>query len=49
MRDTWRRMGGTGDPARAPMAEQRYRAWRLSEVTGGWSQFPGCQRKLGLR
>lgn len=41
---TWQSVGGTGDPADASFAEQRYRAWLL-EQRDGWSQWStaaGC-------
>jgi lysozyme family protein len=46
-RATWRAMGGEGDPAKAPEAEQDMRARRLYRETGPKS-WPACARKLGL-
>ncbi len=40
-RATWRRLGGRGDPARAPEAEQDRRAARLLEESGP-SAWPTC-------
>lgn len=45
---TWRAVGGTGRAADAPIAEQIERARTL--VSGsGWSPWPVCSRKAGLR
>jgi soluble lytic murein transglycosylase-like protein len=38
---TWESMGGTGDPAAAPVAEQNYRA-ALLYATAGSSPWPVC-------
>lgn len=47
--DTWRSVGGIGDPARAGRAEQSYRAWLIWRRDGGswreWSTASTC----GLR
>ncbi|MDQ6750720.1 MAG: transglycosylase family protein [Actinomycetota bacterium] len=40
---TWRSVGGSGDPAAAPMAEQTRRAARLLARSGP-SQWPVCAR-----
>jgi hypothetical protein len=40
-RDTWRRLGGTGDPAKAPEAEQDRRAAKLYAAEGA-SPWPSC-------
>jgi peptidoglycan hydrolase-like protein with peptidoglycan-binding domain len=47
-RATWRAMGGKGDPAKAPEAEQDRRAKRLYRLQGP-RPWPACARKLGLR
>jgi len=44
---TWSAMGGSGDPAEAPPAEQDYRA-RLLQQQSGWGQWPACSAKLNL-
>ena len=46
-RATWRAMGGEGDPARAPEAEQDARALKLYRAEGP-RPWPACARKLGL-
>jgi hypothetical protein len=43
-RETWRAMGGVGDPAAAPEAEQDRRAALLLEREGG-SPWPVCSRR----
>ncbi len=45
-RETWRTVGGQGDPAAAPEAEQDQRAQQLleREGTGPW---PACARRIG--
>lgn len=45
---TWESVGGTGDPALASAAEQLHRA-RLLQARDGWSPWPVCSRKVGLR
>lgn len=45
---TWAAMGGSGDPAAAPPAEQDLRA-RMLQERSGWGQWPACSAKLGLR
>ncbi len=40
-RATWRAMGGTGDPAKAPESEQDSRAAALLEARGT-SPWPNC-------
>jgi hypothetical protein len=45
---TWRAYGGTGLPHQASPAEQDHRA-RLLYQARGWSPWPACSRKLGLR
>jgi hypothetical protein len=46
-RATWKAMGGEGDPAKAPEAEQDRRARKLYRLQGP-SPWPACSRKLGL-
>ena len=46
-RSTWRSVGGTGDPAKAPEAEQDRRAEILMK-TAGPSQWPACSAKAGV-
>ncbi len=45
---TWRAYGGTGYPHQASPAEQDYRA-KLLYRARGWSPWPACSSKLGLR
>ena len=45
---TWRAYGGKGLPHQASPAEQDYRA-KLLYRARGWSPWPACSRKLGLR
>lgn len=45
---TWRSVGGTGLPTDHSYAEQRHRAIILQQRSG-WSQWPACTRRLGLR
>jgi hypothetical protein len=45
-RATWRDMGGSGDPAKAPEAEQDRLAAKLLAVRGAGA-WPACARKLG--
>lgn len=46
---TWRSMGtGYDMPHEAPPAVQDDAARRLI-IRSGWSQFPGCARKMGMR
>ena len=46
---TWRRAGGTGNPARWSKREQQYRAWRIWKLGGGsWREW-GTARACGLR
>jgi len=45
-RETWRSMGGKGDPAKAPEAEQDARAAKLMEQRGP-SAWPACSAKVG--
>lgn len=45
---TWRSVGGTGDPAAAPPAEQDARA-ALLQARSGWGQWPVTSRLCGLR
>lgn len=45
-RETWRSVGGTGDPATAPEAEQDRRARRLLAERGP-SAWPACSEKIG--
>jgi hypothetical protein len=40
-RETWRALGGTGDPATAPEAEQDRRALSLYRRSG-IASWPGC-------
>jgi lysozyme family protein len=44
---TWKAMGGSGDPAKAPEAEQDKRARMLYKQSGP-RPWPFCARKLGL-
>lgn len=41
---TWRGIGGKGDPAAASPAEQDYRAWKLYQQRGS-APWPVCGRK----
>lgn len=45
-RATWRSVGGTGDPAAAPEAEQDRRAATLMQRRGP-SAWPACSKKVG--
>jgi hypothetical protein len=45
---TWRSVGGTGLPSEASRETQIAMAERLL-ARSGWSQWPTCSRKLGLR
>jgi hypothetical protein len=45
---TWRAYGGSGLPSNAPPGEQDYRAKLLYQARG-WSPWPACSRRLGLR
>jgi hypothetical protein len=45
---TWHAYGGTGLPHQASPAEQDYRAKLLFRARG-WSPWPACSRRLGLR
>lgn len=45
---TWRAYGGKGYPHQASPAEQDHRAKLLYQARG-WSPWPACSRKLGLR
>lgn len=45
---TWRSVGGAGDPRTVPYETQVELAKRL-QARSGWSQWPACSRKLGLR
>lgn len=45
---TWASVGGTGDPAAQPYAEQLHRA-RLLQAERGWSPWPHCSELLGMR
>lgn len=45
---TWQSNGGSGYPHQAAPSEQDYRA-RLLQSRRGWSPWPVCSRKLGLR
>lgn len=45
---SWRWVGGTGYPHHASRGEQIRRAERLLERQG-WSAWPSCSRKVGLR
>ena len=47
--DTWRRAGGTGNPAHWSKREQLYRAWRIWKLGGGsWREW-GTAKACGLR
>lgn len=45
---TWHSVGGTGYPHHASVAEQTKRA-KILQSRRGWSPWPACSRKLGLR
>lgn len=45
---TWRAMGGSGLPHQASREEQIAVAERTLH-SGGWSQWPACSRKIGMR
>lgn len=45
---TWQSVGGTGDPAAHPYAEQLARAQELQRRRG-WAPWPACSEALGLR
>lgn len=45
---TWRANGGTGMPHLASRAEQ-IRVAQIVQARYGWSQWPACSRRLGLR
>jgi hypothetical protein len=45
---TWQSVGGTGDPAKAPRAEQLKRA-KILYHNRGWNPWPQCAPKLGLK
>lgn len=45
-RETWRSVGGSGDPAAAPEAEQDRRAQTLLARRGG-AAWPVCSKKVG--
>lgn len=45
MLDTWRSVGGSGDPANASVQEQTYRAWLLYQRDGR-SPWPVCGKHL---
>jgi hypothetical protein len=45
---TWAWVGGTGMPHHASREEQIHRAQRLWQLQG-WSAWPACSTKLGLR
>jgi soluble lytic murein transglycosylase-like protein len=47
-RETWRSVGGTGDPAQASETEQDRRASTLLK-TAGPGQWPACSAKIGAR
>lgn len=46
--ESWRGVGGDGDPADATWEET---AWRghLLHASQGWGAWPACSRRLGLR
>lgn len=44
---TWQSVGGTGDPAQHPYAEQLDRA-RALQARRGWAPWPRCSELLGL-
>jgi hypothetical protein len=45
---SWEYVGGSGDPSRATVREQYKRAKMLKEKQG-WSAWPACSKKLGLK
>lgn len=45
---TWRSVGGRGNPANAPIAEQKLRAELLRQQRG-FQPWPACSAQLGLR
>lgn len=45
---TWRSVGGTDLPTDHGYTEQRHRA-QILRARSGWSPWPSCSRKLGLR
>ncbi len=45
---TWHSLGYTGDPHTYPFEVQATAARRL-QARSGWSQWPACSRRLGLR
>jgi hypothetical protein len=45
---SWAYVGGSGDPSRASVKEQYKRAKILHEIQG-WSAWPQCSKKLGLK
>jgi hypothetical protein len=45
---SWEYVGGSGDPSRATVREQYKRAKMLKEKQG-WSAWPQCSKKLGLK
>jgi hypothetical protein len=45
---SWKYVGGSGDPSRATVREQYKRAKMLKEKQG-WSAWPVCSKKLGLK
>lgn len=45
---SWKFVGGSGDPSRASVREQYKRAKMLHEKQG-WSAWPQCSKKLGLK
>jgi hypothetical protein len=45
---SWRAVGGSGYPNQASRSEQIYRG-QLLQARQGWSAWPACSAKLGLR
>lgn len=45
--ESWRAVGGTGYPHKAPPFEQDFRAKKLKALQG-WGAWPACSSKLGL-
>ena len=45
---SWGYVGGSGDPSRASVKEQLKRAKLLQEKQG-WSAWPVCSKRLGLK
>lgn len=43
--DTWKSVGGSGDPANASMVEQHSRAVQLSKKSNPYQQWPTCWRR----